>query len=57
MSKAGDEIFAERLEKACEFFVEPFDEPYGERLTGFLEDIMAERDQAQRPRVRVGASV
>lgn len=57
MSKAGDEIFAERLEKACEFFVEPFDEPYGERLTGFLEDIMAERDQAQRPRVTVGASV
>lgn len=42
MARVGDGTIAETLREAARYFVEPFDEPYGERLTGFLEQTVAE---------------
>ncbi len=41
-----DELFAERLRKACEYYVEPFERPYGERLTRFIEGVVAEHEDS-----------
>lgn len=37
LQRAADPNFAARLDKACRFFIEPFDQPYGQRLVDFIE--------------------
>lgn len=39
LNRIGDAVSAQRLRQACEFFVEPFEEPYGVRLVRFLESL------------------
>ena len=39
LARAHDETFKARLRDVMTYFVEPFDEPYGERLVHFVENV------------------
>ena len=44
MERVGDDTFAARLRRFSDFFVEPFDRPFGSRLVDFVENVAARRD-------------
>jgi hypothetical protein len=39
LDKVGDSAFASRLRQRMEYFIEPFDDPYRERLVSYLEGL------------------
>lgn len=47
LQKIGDETFASRLKMQMHYFVEPFDEPYEDRLVSFLEGLVASRSSGR----------
>ena len=52
MSLVGDDSFSKRLKEVSRYFVEPFDQPYSERLCDFVESL-APSSQDARASLRV----
>ena len=42
------EGWAEKMTKAAEYFVEPHDSPYGDRITEFFKAVVADRETEKK---------
>ncbi len=48
LARSRAEGWAEKMAKAAEYFVEPHDSPYGDRITEFFEAVVADRETEKK---------
>jgi hypothetical protein len=48
LARSRAQGWAEKMAKAAEYFVEPHDNPYGERITEFCEAVVEDRETEKK---------